>query len=150
MAAAVFQMSKDEEPPLYKENIGWVEWPEDCQESGVLRWLTRHIDQFVLFANEQGFRPLKRQRCVTLPNKPIPGSVSKRKLDVGFAYNSSNERERSDRLPYDWSHILVPGELKSNPQEDSYSSTWLDLLRYARDVFVWVIRCSFRRFWVIS
>jgi len=30
MAAAVFQMCKDEEPPLYKESIGWMEWPKDC------------------------------------------------------------------------------------------------------------------------
>ncbi|KAH8754387.1 hypothetical protein F5883DRAFT_688414, partial [Diaporthe sp. PMI_573] len=36
---------------------------------------------------------------------------------------------------YDWSHILVPGELKSNPQEDNHSSTWLDLVRYAREIF---------------
>ena len=101
----------------------------------MLRWLSRHVEQFLLFASERGFCPLKRRRCVTTPNKPIPGSVSKRKLDVGFAYNSSDEHESSNRLPYDWSHILVPGELKSNPQEDNYSSTWLDLLRYAREVF---------------
>ena len=118
-------MCKDRDAPLYRESIGWVDWPEDCQESAVLRWLSRHINQFLLFGNERGFRPLK----LTTPNKPIPGSVSKRELDVGFAYNSSNE------LPYDWSHILVPGELKSNPQEDNYSSTWLYLLRYSREVF---------------
>lgn len=135
MAAAVFQMCKDAEAPLYSESIGWVEWPEDCAESGVLSWLRRYIDQFLLFANERGFRPPKRRRCVTTPNKPIPGSVSKRKLDVGFAYDSRDSRENSDRLPYDWSHILVPGELKSNPREDNYSSTWLDLLRYAREIF---------------
>ncbi|OCL08995.1 hypothetical protein AOQ84DRAFT_363643 [Glonium stellatum] len=127
-------MCKYGEQPLYRESIGWVEWPEGCEESGVLRWLRRHINQFLLFANERGFRPLKRRRCITTPNKPIPGSVSKRKLDVGFTYNSSNKRENSDRLPYNWSHILVPGELKSNPREENYSSTWLNLLRYAREV----------------
>jgi Fungal protein kinase len=37
-------------------------------------------------------------------------------------------------LLYDWSHIIIPGELKSNPREDSYSSTWLDLYRYVREV----------------
>lgn len=128
MAAAVFQMCKDTEPPLYKESIGWVEWLEGCEKPRVLSWLRRHIDQFLLFANERGYRPLKRRRCVTTPNKPIPGYISKRKLDAGFAYDSS------DRLPYNWSHILVPSELKSNPREDNYSSTWLDLLRYARGV----------------
>ncbi|KAF2174352.1 hypothetical protein K469DRAFT_614801, partial [Zopfia rhizophila CBS 207.26] len=69
------------------------------------------------------------------PNKPIPGSVSKRKLDVGLAYNPNNELEDSDRQSCDWSHILIPGELKSNSREDNYSSTWLDLLRYAREIF---------------
>ena len=47
----------------------------------------------------------------------------------------SDEHESSDALPYDWSRILVLDELKSNAQEDSYNSTWLDLLRYAREVF---------------
>jgi hypothetical protein len=32
-------------------------------------------------------------------------------------------------------HILIPGELKSNLREDNYSSTWLDLLRYTREIF---------------
>ncbi|KAH8743408.1 WD40-repeat-containing domain protein [Diaporthe sp. PMI_573] len=40
-----------------------------------------------------------------------------------MAHHPNNEAEES----YDWSHILVPGELKSNPREDNHSSTWLDL-----------------------
>jgi hypothetical protein len=31
--------------------------------------------------------------------------------------------------------MLITGELKSNPQEDKHSSTWLDLVRYAREIF---------------
>ncbi|KAL2049868.1 hypothetical protein ABVK25_009852 [Lepraria finkii] len=34
-----------------------------------------------------------------------------------------------------WSHILVPGELKSNPNTDIPSKAWLDLGRYVREVF---------------
>ncbi len=128
IATAVFQMCKDSEPPLYREGTGWAEWPEGCEESKVLGWLSRHIEQLLLFASERGFRPSKRRRCITTPNKPIPGSVSKRKLDVGFTYDSSDEREN-------WSHILVPGELKSNSREDNHRSTWLDLTKYAREVF---------------
>ncbi|KAJ9641091.1 hypothetical protein H2199_005759 [Coniosporium tulheliwenetii] len=135
IATAVFEMCKDAEPSLYTENVGWTEWPDDCGESRVLNWLRRHIDQFLLFANRRGFRPSKRRRCITTPNNPIPGSVSKRKLDVSLAYDPSNERENSNRLHCNWSHILVPGELKSNPREDNHSSTWFDLLRYAREVF---------------
>ena len=128
MATAVFQMCKDSKPPLYKEGTGWAEWPESCEESRVLGWLSRHIEQLHLFASRGGFVPYKHRQCVTAPNKPIPGSVSKRKLDVGFIYNSIDE-------PINWSHILIPGELKSNPQEDNRRSTWLDLIKYVREVF---------------
>ncbi|KAK3302485.1 uncharacterized protein B0T15DRAFT_577582 [Chaetomium strumarium] len=34
-----------------------------------------------------------------------------------------------------WSQILIPGELKSNPSADNPSKSWLDLGRYAREVF---------------
>ncbi|KAI9731295.1 MAG: hypothetical protein M1834_005198, partial [Cirrosporium novae-zelandiae] len=40
-----------------------------------------------------------------------------------------------NELSADWSKILVPGELKSNPQEDNHNSTWLDLIRYVREIF---------------
>lgn len=135
VATSVFEMCNNAEPPLYTEHAGWTEWPNDCEESQVLNWLRRHINQFLLSAENRGFYPSKRRRCITTPNKPISGSISKRKLDVGLAYDSSNEGEESDRLPCDWSHILVPGELKSNPQEDNHSSTRFDILRYAREVF---------------
>ncbi|KAF2804372.1 serine/threonine-protein kinase Sgk2 [Mytilinidion resinicola] len=135
MTTAVLRSCKDAEPPLFQEDVGWVDWPDICEETAVLQFLRRHINQLLLFADEHGFRPSKRRRCIATPNMPIPGSVSKRKLDVGLAYNSSNELEESDRQSYDWSHILIPGELKSNPREDNYNSTWLDLVRYAREIF---------------
>jgi hypothetical protein len=131
MTSAVLQSCREAEPPLFQEDVGWVGWPEKCEETAVLQFLRRHVDQFQRFADDHDFRPSKRRRCITTPNKPIPGSVSKRKLDVGLAHNPNNEAEES----YDWSHILVPGELKSNPREDNHSSTWLDLVRYAREIF---------------
>jgi hypothetical protein len=135
MATAVFQLCKDSEPPLYNEGAGWAEWPEGCEELRVLDWLSRHIERFLLFASGRGFRPRKRRRCVTTPNRPIPGSVSKRKLDIGFAYDLNDKLKNSDEVPYGWAHILVPGELKSNSREDNHRSTWLDLIKYAREVF---------------
>ncbi|PVH90320.1 hypothetical protein DM02DRAFT_647610 [Periconia macrospinosa] len=135
MARAVFQNCKDTEAPLFQEGAGWLDWPAGCEEADVLRFLRRHVNQFLLSADERDFRPAKRRRCITTPNKPVPGSVSKRKLDVGLAYNSNNELEDSDNKRYDWSHILIPGELKSNAREDNHNSTWLDLLRYAREIF---------------
>jgi hypothetical protein len=135
MTTAVLQSCKDAEPPLFQEGVGWVDWPTGCEEAAVLRFLRRHTDQLLLSADEHDFRPAKRRRCITTPNKPVPGSVSKRKLDVGLAYNSNIELEDGDDQRYDWSHILIPGELKSNAREDNHNSTWLDLLRYAREVF---------------
>ncbi|KAF2839987.1 hypothetical protein M501DRAFT_1010229 [Patellaria atrata CBS 101060] len=135
ITSAVLQSFKDAESPLFKEEVGWMEWPEECEETAVLQFLRGHIDRLLQFANEQGFRPSKRRRCISTPNKSIPGSVSKRKLDVGLAYNSNDELKESNDQSYDWSHILIPGELKSNPREDNHSSTWLDLVRYAREIF---------------
>lgn len=126
ITTAVLQSCKEAEPPLFQVDVGWVNWPADCEEASVLQFLRRHIDRFLLLADEGGFCPSKRRRCITTPNKPIPGSVSKRKLDVGLAYNSGHGLEESEGQSYDWSHILVPGELKSNPREDNHSSTWLD------------------------
>ncbi|KAH8727358.1 hypothetical protein GQ44DRAFT_738332 [Phaeosphaeriaceae sp. PMI808] len=134
MTAAVLQSCKEVEPPLFQENVGWVEWPERCEEAAVLQFLRRHVDHFLRSADDCGFRPTKRRRCLATPNKPIPGSMSKRKLDIGLTYNSSESLEESEEQDYDWSHILVLGELKSNPREDNHSSTWLDLVRYAREV----------------
>ncbi|KAF7863216.1 hypothetical protein EAF04_007298 [Stromatinia cepivora] len=128
IAEIVFHMCKDSELPLYREGTGWVEWPNDCQESNVLGWLKSCIEQLLLFASERGFRPDKDRRCLATPDKSIPGSVSPRKLDIGFTYGSSDE-------PVNWSQILVPGELKSNPVEENHSATWLDLVKYVREVF---------------
>ncbi|KAF2817567.1 uncharacterized protein BDZ99DRAFT_373500 [Mytilinidion resinicola] len=134
MAAAVFERCKEAETPLHTDDTGWAEWPEDCAEPDVLHWLRHHIDQFLQFANEQGFQPPARRRCFATPNKPIPGSVSKRKLDIGIIYGRRNETS-DDGAPCDWFDVLVPGELKGNPREDNHSSTWFDLSRYAREIF---------------
>lgn len=132
MTAAVLQSCKAGECPLFREHVGWIEWPERCEEAAVLQFLRQHIDRFLRSANACGFRPAKRRRCLATPNKPIPGSISKRKLDIGLAYDSSDEL--GEGAQHDWSHILVLGELKSNPREDKHSSMWLDLVRYAREV----------------
>jgi hypothetical protein len=128
MTTAVLQGCIEAETSLFQKDVGWVDWPAGCEEAPVLQFLRCLIDRFLLLAAERGFRPSKLRRCVATPNNPIPGSVSKRKLDVGLADHSENEPEESERQSCDWSHILVPGELKSNPQEDNRSSTWLDLV----------------------
>ncbi|KAI9725603.1 MAG: hypothetical protein M1834_000788, partial [Cirrosporium novae-zelandiae] len=83
----VFEICKNIEPPLYTEDTGWLDWPEGCAETEVLRWLRKQIGQFVLFAKDYGFQSLSCRRCFTTPNKPIHGSVNKRKLDIGIKYD---------------------------------------------------------------
>lgn len=68
-------------------------------------------------------------------SRHAPVRFSKRKLDIGLAYDLSNECENSDRLHCDWSHIPVSGKLKSNPREKNHNSTSYDILRYTREVF---------------
>lgn len=45
--------------------------------------------------------------------------MAERKLDVGFINNSKTTKDFS----YHWSHILIPGELKSNPEVNKYLKT---------------------------
>jgi Fungal protein kinase len=132
VAEAVFRKCKEGENPLYKdrEGGGWRDWPEDAQEEKVLKWFKERIDMFVEFAKENGAALSVQRRPLGQPSQHLSGSTPKRKLDIGFA----NGMETSENFRYDWSKILVPGELKSNPNADRRTDTWLDLARYARHV----------------
>ncbi|KAH7025329.1 hypothetical protein B0J12DRAFT_686493 [Macrophomina phaseolina] len=131
IAAAVFDACKEPAMSMYTDGVGWTDWPSDCKEDEVLRFLRRHVDRFLTFADERGFRPSERRRCVTTPNQPLDGSTARRKLDVGVARGEPEH----EGVPCHWSHILVPGELKSNWKKDNHNDTRLDISRYAREVF---------------
>ncbi|AEO60980.1 hypothetical protein MYCTH_2310762 [Thermothelomyces thermophilus ATCC 42464] len=73
----------------------------------------------------------RKRRPLAQPNKPITGSVGKRKLDIGFVDDPKAGKDSRCH----WSQILVPGELKSNPAADRPSEARLDLGTYAREVF---------------
>ena len=45
-----------------------------------------------------------------------------------------NDPEAGRESRYHWSHVLIPGELKSNRAADKALGAWLDLGRYAREV----------------
>lgn len=62
----------------------------------------------------------------------MQGSTADRKLDVSFVDDLSASVDSKCR----WSQILIPGELKSNLLADKASKAWLNLGRYAREVFV--------------
>ncbi|KAI9767834.1 MAG: hypothetical protein M1839_004335 [Geoglossum umbratile] len=132
VARAVFKKCQEDENPLYKEGEGggWRDWPEDAQEEKVLKWFKERIDMFLEFAKECGSTPEVRRRPLGQPTQHLSGSTTRRKLDVGFA----NDTKINESSRYDWSQILVPGELKSNPNADRRNDTWLDLARYARHV----------------
>ncbi|KAI1086862.1 hypothetical protein F5B19DRAFT_487152 [Rostrohypoxylon terebratum] len=96
-----------------------------AKEPAVLSWLQRIIEQLIRWA--QGHRPTPIRGLLSKPNKPLGSSMAKRKLDVGIV-------SRQEGL-VDWSQILVPGVLKSNPKEDRQSGAWFDIGKYVRKVF---------------
>ncbi|KAI0421007.1 hypothetical protein F5X98DRAFT_331176 [Xylaria grammica] len=122
----IFQKCIDETPPRFQGG-GWTGWPGDANQGDVLAWLTDWCNQITQWA--QDYRPRTVRRPLAQPDKPIDGSVAKRKLDVGFMDDPKANRDTK----YDWSHILIPGELKRNPQDDTKAR--LDLGRYVKEIF---------------
>ncbi|WVO14344.1 hypothetical protein L204_101976 [Cryptococcus depauperatus] len=127
-AAAVFQSCTSGSDPLFQE--GWKGWPTNANENVVINWFKDVTAKLADFA--KGYSPTQtRRRILGESSKPIKGSTSERKLDIGFV----SDREAGRDARYHWSEILVPGELKSNPLADTNSKAWLDLGRCAREVF---------------
>ncbi|KAI0505695.1 hypothetical protein F5B22DRAFT_639754 [Xylaria bambusicola] len=107
--------------------------PQSPNQYLVLEWFAGVVKDLSIFAEEYETTPMDRRVLVAGPDTPLKGgSPADRKLDVGFARNSDNEL---GKLP-DWSQILVPGELKSNPMADAEKSTWYDMDRYVREVLI--------------
>ncbi|KAL2755485.1 hypothetical protein ACRALDRAFT_1051127 [Sodiomyces alcalophilus JCM 7366] len=110
---------------------GWRGWPEEAKQEDVLSWFADFTEALEVFAQSYSSAPAyKRRPLARQPDEPIAGSVGQRKMDIGFMDDPSDGR--SSRR--DWSRILVPGELKSNPSADKSLETRLDLGRYAREV----------------
>ncbi|KAK3681658.1 hypothetical protein B0T22DRAFT_387304 [Podospora appendiculata] len=114
--------------PLFSN--GWRSWPEKAEQDDVLSWFADFTEKLAAFAESYSPSPARKRRPLAQPDKPIPGSVAKRKMDIGFV---DNPRAGKDSRCH-WSEILVPGELKSNPSADIPSQARLDLGRYAREV----------------
>ncbi|KAI0399472.1 hypothetical protein F4802DRAFT_35874 [Xylaria palmicola] len=122
----IFQKCTQGTQPLFRQ--GWTGWPEDAKQDSVLSWLTDVVEHFLHWARD--YRPTTR-RLFTQPNTPLEGLVAKRKPNVSFIDNP----EANNAAKYPWSHILVPSELKSNPNEDTASKAHLDIARYVKEVF---------------
>ncbi|KAF2731547.1 hypothetical protein EJ04DRAFT_579020 [Polyplosphaeria fusca] len=130
-AQAVFDKCKEGNNPLYREESGWQGWPEGARERDVLSWFAPLTGQLLDFAAEDQPTSRPRRRPLAQPHQPVQGSTADRKLDVGFVDDPSAGVD----VKCHWSQILIPGELKSNPLADKASKAWLDLGRYAREVF---------------
>ncbi|KMU88425.1 hypothetical protein CIHG_06225 [Coccidioides immitis H538.4] len=128
-AQAVFENCKAGDSPLYCEESGWKDWPDNSDEKPVLEWLTEVIDRLVQFAEDHNPSRTVVRRPLAQPARPIAGSAAKRKLDIGFV----DDPHTTPGKRYHWSQILVPGELKNDRQYDIPSGARLDLARYARE-----------------
>ncbi|KAK1242045.1 hypothetical protein MKX07_000031 [Trichoderma sp. CBMAI-0711] len=104
------------------------------EEHLVLSWFSDLNDRLALLAKDVNPALFSRpsQRLRTEPNKPITGSVAKRKMDMGYV-GAMDDEGVTDQL-YHWSHVRVVGEIKKSPHKDSRSGSWLDVARYAREV----------------
>jgi hypothetical protein len=129
-AQAVFDKCQQGDSPLYRLVSGWQGWPEGAKEKDVLSWFAPLTDQLLNLA--EGLRQASgvRRRPLAQPHQPLQGSTANRKLDIGFVDDPNAGVNSKCR----WSHILIPGELKSSPSADKASKAWLDLGRYAREV----------------
>ncbi|KAF1361094.1 hypothetical protein EJ07DRAFT_164685 [Lizonia empirigonia] len=129
-AQAVFDKCKEGDSPLFRVESGWQGWPEEAKEKDVLSWFAPLTDRLLNLT--EGHQPeiRVRRRPLAQPNQPLQGSTADRKLDIGFV----DDPNAGVNSKYQWSHILIPGELKSNPSADKASKAWLDLGRYAREV----------------
>ncbi|KAE8154986.1 hypothetical protein BDV25DRAFT_170316 [Aspergillus avenaceus] len=126
--AAVFRRCQMGPDPLFNQE-GWRDWPRSVNEREVLTWLSTCVNKLRDMTVEEGF-PLPSQRTVfAQPDRPLEGSTADRKLDVGIVRSSDVTDQK-----FGWAHILILGELNSNPKEDLASKTWRDLGRYAREV----------------
>lgn len=129
-AQAVLDKCKEGDNPLYNEERGWQDWPATAVEKEVLKWLSQVIKNLVQFAEAYDATQRINRRPLARPFQPLEGSITKRKLDIGFVDDiNATESSRCH-----WSQILVPGELKNDKKYDRASSAWLDLGRYAREV----------------
>ncbi|KAF1345648.1 hypothetical protein EJ07DRAFT_169940 [Lizonia empirigonia] len=129
-AQAVFDKCKEGDSPLFCVETGWQGWPEGAKEKEVLSWFAQLTDRLLNLTEGHQQEIRVRRRPLAQPHQPLQGSTADRKLDIGFVDDPNAGVNSKCR----WSHILIPGELKSNPSADKASKAWLDLGRYAREV----------------
>ncbi|KAF2963735.1 hypothetical protein GQX73_g9848 [Xylaria multiplex] len=126
---AVFEKCTGGSNPIFRIEEGWQGWPKNADPDGVFGWLADLSDKLAVLAEDQTPIPSRQRRPLVNPNKHIESHVGKRGLSVGFV---DEPKSRKDPIR---PQILVPGELRSNRFADNALEAWLDLGRYARNVF---------------
>lgn len=115
----------------FSQETGWADWPEKTKETSVVTWLTNFIGTVLDYLKTLNRSQESPRILLNKPSEVLAGSVSKRKVDFGFACQKAQTIVST--RPH-WSQVLVPGELKRNPSMDK-APTWLDLARYVREIF---------------
>ncbi|KAF3768433.1 hypothetical protein M406DRAFT_286387 [Cryphonectria parasitica EP155] len=154
---AVFKKCVEGSNPLFGPE-GWRGWPAITSEKNVVAWFYDLFPQLEAFAEACGAAPastlastlastptpapIPRRKLLVQPNTPLPDSVGKRSMDIGFVRDDLITAAESGSR-YRWSHVLVPGELKMGPSDDIPSIAWISIATYAREV---LSACSTRRF----
>uniref|UniRef100_A0A8H7N204 non-specific serine/threonine protein kinase n=1 Tax=Bionectria ochroleuca TaxID=29856 RepID=A0A8H7N204_BIOOC len=133
VSETVFHRCTEGDHPLFTD--GWTGWPATAKESDVLAWFGGIIPKLEAFASDRIPTPMIRRKLLAQPRTPLIGSTGKRSMDIGFVNSDITYNPDSEDLRYRWSHILVAGELKSNPKADTASIAWIDLARYVREIF---------------
>ena len=114
----------------YTQTAGWTGWPKDCQERKVVEWFKNIMPGLITSIQREPGYVAHCRRIYAKPQKYLHGAPTQRKMDIGI------ERvDGSSEDPPHWDRILVVGELKSKPAEDGHEETFLDLAKYAREVF---------------
>uniref|UniRef100_A0A8H7NHF6 non-specific serine/threonine protein kinase n=1 Tax=Bionectria ochroleuca TaxID=29856 RepID=A0A8H7NHF6_BIOOC len=133
VSKTVFRRCTEGDHPLFTD--GWTGWPATAKESDVLAWFGSIIPKLEAFASDRIPTPTTRRKLLSQPRTPLIGSTGKRSMDIGFVNSDITYNPDSEDLRYRWLHILVAGELKSNPKADTASIAWIDLARYVREIF---------------
>ncbi|KAG9240328.1 hypothetical protein BJ878DRAFT_571127 [Calycina marina] len=100
----------------------WSGWPEPSLQGPFFEWFIKFQDTVLSGLG---------RRYYTSANKVLRGSEADRKLDIFLAPADIAFQDGE----HDWSNVLVIGEHKRNPDEDSSTKTLVQLAGYAREVF---------------
>ncbi|WEW61088.1 hypothetical protein PRK78_006577 [Emydomyces testavorans] len=109
IAQAVFKSCKVSDNPLYHEESRWQNWPDNVDEKLVLNWLATVINQLVQLTELHDPSQKAVRRPLAQPAL-IGESTTKQKLNIGFMDDPHATPDKT----YNWSQILVLGELKND------------------------------------